>query len=87
MKTHQLKVHPQFWDALKRGRKPFEVRRDDRHYRVGDVCELRLFDPSYGFSAVEPQVRTISYILAHEDFPNGVAIGYVVLGFGDIGGL
>lgn len=82
MTRHELKVHPQFWQALKSNAKPFEVRRDDRRYRVGDVCELRLYDPAFGFRECDPQVRTITYILRHEDFPNGVPIGYAVLGFG-----
>ncbi len=82
MANHDLKVYPRFWRALSTGLKPFEVRRDDRNFRVGDTCTLREFDPSTGFTGGGPYVREITYILRHEDFPNGVPIGYCVLGFG-----
>lgn len=82
MNRHQLKVHSQFWPSLVSGAKPFEVRRDDRKFRVGDICVLREYDPSHGYTSAEPVERQVSYILAHEDFPNGVARGFVVLGFG-----
>ena len=40
---HELKVVPRFFGALAAGRKPFEVRRDDREpaFAVGDVLRLR----------------------------------------------
>jgi hypothetical protein len=81
MMVHSLKVHPQFWSALEDGRKPFEVRRDDRGFQVGDVLELRHYDPSFGF--VGGRIcRRITYILRNEDMPNGVAPGWAVLGLG-----
>lgn len=82
MKTrHCLKVHSQFWPALKSGAKPFEVRINDRKFAVGDVCDLREYDPSFGYrgDAIELEV---TYLLRHEDFPMGVPVGYVVIGFG-----
>lgn len=81
---HELKVHPQFWDSLESGAKPFEVRLNDRKFAVGDVCELRYYDPQFGFGNYDTCHRIITYMLRHEDLPNGVPIGYVVLGFGDI---
>ena len=44
MKTHELKVWPEFFDALFEG-KGFEVRLNDRDYRVGDRLILKWFDP------------------------------------------
>jgi|CXWL01.1.fsa_nt_gi hypothetical protein len=38
--THELKTLPQYWDAVQRGEKTFEVRRDDRGFQKGDVLEL-----------------------------------------------
>ena len=84
MAKHELKVYPRFWQALSTGIKPFEVRRDDRNYRVGDTCELREYDPSHGFTGKGPYIREISYILRHEDMPVGVPIGYCVLGFAEV---
>jgi hypothetical protein len=41
---HDLKVAPEFMLALSSGAKPFEVRRDDRNFAVGDGLRLREFD-------------------------------------------
>lgn len=78
---HELKVNPQFWPSLRSGAKPFEVRRDDRKFRVGDTLDLREYSHDFGYTG-QRFSATVTYILAHEDFPNGVAIGYVVLGLG-----
>jgi hypothetical protein len=40
-RAHILKVDPEFWIFLKNGEKPFEVRKDDRSYQVGDYLVLR----------------------------------------------
>jgi hypothetical protein len=44
LKWHDLKVAPEFMVALSSGAKPFEVRRDDRGFAVGDGLLLREFD-------------------------------------------
>jgi len=79
--THELKVHSQFWQAIRNGSKPFDVRINDRKFNVGDTCRLREYDPSFGYKGDYYELR-ITYIMAHEDFPLGVQRGYVVLGFG-----
>lgn len=84
MKIHELKVYPQFWPALASGEKPFEVRRDDRGYRVGDICRLREYDPTTGIRSDAVVDRVVTYILMPEDFPLGVPPGFVVLGFGEL---
>jgi len=40
MQTHILKCWPQYFDAIKRGEKTFEARRDDRGFQCGDIVEL-----------------------------------------------
>jgi len=40
-KTHELKTDPDAFDAVVRGQKTFEIRRDDRGYKVGDTLILR----------------------------------------------
>lgn len=82
MTTHELKVHPQFWDALVSGAKPFDVRRDDRKFKVGDTCLLREYDPSFGFKSTTSVAKRVTYVLAHEDLPAAIAVGHVALGFG-----
>ena len=47
MKVHTLKSVEPFWTDVNEGRKTFEVRRNDRDFRVGDVLELvNTADPS-----------------------------------------
>lgn len=40
MKIHQLKTDPGVFDAVIQGKKTFEIRLNDRDYRVGDVLKL-----------------------------------------------
>jgi hypothetical protein len=46
MITHELKCWPDFFDAIASGRKPFEVRKNDRGYQAGDRLILRKWDPN-----------------------------------------
>lgn len=83
MMVHDLKVHPQFWPAIMTGDKPFEVRKNDRKFAIGDVVNLREYDPTFGYTergGTRP--FKITFILRHEDLPAALTPGYVVLGFG-----
>lgn len=74
---HELKTIQPFFDDVSRGKKDFEVRRNDRDFKVGDDLRLREFDPDLllytGFSVY----KTVKYIL---DDPKFVKEGYVILG-------
>ncbi len=44
---HDLKTLPEYYQAVKAGIKPFELRKeDDRRFEVGDVLYLREYDPA-----------------------------------------
>lgn len=45
MKTHYLKTWPEFFHAVKREEKKFELRKDDRDFQVGDVVILEEWNP------------------------------------------
>lgn len=80
MKTHELKCHPHFFEALKDGSKPFEIRRNDRHYQKDDVLVIRKYDPAYGLvPGEEPLTRVVTYVMSDEDFP-AIAPGFVIMG-------
>ena len=36
MKIHELKTLPEYFDAVFMGKKNFEIRKNDRDYKVGD---------------------------------------------------
>jgi hypothetical protein len=80
--THTLKTWPEYWDAVDCGDKTFEVRRDDRNFKVGDTVQLIRWD-----KAILPAndghyccTRRIVYILHGDRF--GIEPGYVVMGLG-----
>lgn len=72
---HDLKCWPPFFDEVERGTKPFELRKHDRDFKVGDTLLLREFVPSTGYTGRDCR-RFISYMLAGP----WLAEGYVALG-------
>jgi ASC-1-like (ASCH) protein len=46
MKTHNLKIIQPYFDKLKDGTKKWELRFNDRDYRIGDTLILQEYDPS-----------------------------------------
>lgn len=81
---HMLKVWPEFWEPLKDESKPFEVRRFDRDYRVGDVLILQLWSPImqdyiYDSDGVpETLSRRVTFLLPGGQF--GIEEGFCVMG-------
>lgn len=84
MKTHELKIKPQyFWDIVC-NIKTFEVRKNDRNFEVGDIITLREFEN--GKLTGKSINVEIVYILNEEEYCKE---SYVVLGFRlrlDLGG-
>lgn len=75
---HSLKVAPEYFTAITTGVKPFEVRRKDRPYQVGDWLYLQEYNYVVGYTGRET-TRTITYIL---DNPEYCKDGFVILGLG-----
>lgn len=74
---HTLKLADKFWDAVKNGPKTFEIRKDDRHFEVGDTILFKHVGGS-GHWVMGPY--RVTYILRSADFPDGIRDGYVVMG-------
>lgn len=77
-KTHELKTIPPYFEAVQRGIKRFEVRINDRAYKVGDILFLREYLPETKKYTGRDCYREIDYIL--DDAFVGLLPGYVVLG-------
>jgi len=77
-KTHDLKVQTQFWADLWEFRTTAQLRQDDRQYRVGDILDLREYNPSFGFTGMNCK-RRVTHILRHEDVPYGLRRGWCIL--------
>ena len=45
MKTHSLKCWPEFFEAMLKGEKTFDIRLNDRDFQVGDTVKMREYDP------------------------------------------
>lgn len=75
MKIHHLKVHPQFYGALRRGDKTFEIRFNDRDFHTGDVLILEEFDPSDEQYTGQCVVRQVTYITDFKQEPKYIVMG------------
>ncbi|MBC9808167.1 ASCH/PUA domain-containing protein [Carnobacterium maltaromaticum] len=79
MKVHELKIEPKYFEAVKDGRKKFEIRKNDRNFQEGDILILKEYDPITQLFSGEAIEAEISYM---PDFP--LKDGYVVLGIEEI---
>lgn len=79
--THHLKTWTPFFREVKSGVKPFEVRKNDRDYQVGDTLILNDFDPDAGRYTGDWTSKQVIYKLDDSRF---VKEGYVILGIKDI---
>ena len=78
--THELKIAPKYFEAVKNWTKPFEIRKDDRNYQVGDIVILKEFNLMSGIYSGRQIARKISYVLRH--CPEyGLEQGFCVIGF------
>jgi len=50
---HELKTRGEYFQAIKRGEKTFEVRNNDRDFKVGDTLLLKEWNPK-GYNSVAP---------------------------------
>lgn len=78
MMIHELKILPEYFEAVADGTKRFELRKDDRGFTVGDEIILKEWNGTeYTGRSVKKQ---ISYILKNYA---GLAEGYAVLSLKD----
>lgn len=68
-KAHELRSWPGPFDAVKEGRKTFELRTDDRSYRVGDRLHLRRWDPELADYTGAEIVVVVTHLLRARDLP------------------
>lgn len=79
---HELKTWPRYFAAVAAGRKPFEIRKADRPFRVGDQLDLREWCPEREKYSGRRLLRRVTYILRGGAM--GVGEGYCVLGLADV---
>nr|DAX39519.1 MAG TPA: activating signal cointegrator [Caudoviricetes sp.] len=78
---HELKINSVFADDVYTGAKSFEVRLNDRNYKVGDIIKFTVIKSD---KKVDHQLNglefEITYILDGKSFGIGLKDDYVVLG-------
>lgn len=74
--NHTLKILPEFFDASFSGKKTFEIRVNDRDFKVGDIILLKEWD---GEKYTGRQMaKRITYILQNAE-QYGLMPGYCIL--------
>lgn len=75
---HELKTWPIFFEHCWSGRKTFELRKDDRDFRIHDRLILMEFDPETKEYSGRLLQADVGYILRDTEF--GLAEDYCILG-------
>lgn len=73
--THQIKLKAEFFDDAVAGRKSFELRKNDRNYKEGDMLEME--EIKDGKKTGRKCSKRIVYMM--ENF-EGLEDGYCILG-------
>lgn len=63
MTVHELKTWPEYYAAVRSGKKTFEYRENDRDYKVGDYLVLQEFEPSNHSYTGRSLYAEVTYIL------------------------
>lgn len=88
MKKHDLKTWPEFFTPVFDGKKNFELRKDDRHFMVGDLLRLREWEPNTASYSGREVTKVITFKLDGVGpgaiTPlHGVSRGYSILSIAD----
>lgn len=74
-KTHSIRLAAMYFDDVKSGKKTFELRKNDRGYKEGDILELMEF--ADGRNTGRSIRALVTYMLEEH---TGLAEGYCIMG-------
>lgn len=81
---HRLKTVQPYFSDIKSGKKPFEIRFNDRNYQIGDTLVLEEYDNTDLTTGYTGQVIRKSVIYVLQDCPlYGLKDGFCILGLAD----
>jgi hypothetical protein len=76
---HELKIAPEYFEAVANGLKQFELRKDDRNFQVNDLVVLKEYDNG-AYTGRTLRHLPIKYVL--RNCPQyGLQDGYCIIGF------
>ena len=73
---HELKIHPEYFKDVTSGKKPFEIRKRDRDFKVGDYLALNEYSTEGGYTG-KSALYEITYVMIDAEY---VKEGFAVLG-------
>ena len=76
MKIHELKILPEYYDAVRCGDKRFELRKNDRDYHTGDILRLKEWD---GKQYTGEELDSVVRYIYHGIDEYGLAEGYCIM--------
>jgi hypothetical protein len=72
---HELKILPEYFDAVRCGDKRFEIRKNDRDFHTGDILRLKEWDGhQYTGEEIDALVRWILF-----DLQEALKPGYCIM--------
>ena len=75
MKVHELKILPEYYDAVRCGDKRFEIRKNDRNFHSGDILRLKEWDgEKYTGKELDVLVRYVLYGMDEYGLSEGYCI-------------
>jgi hypothetical protein len=74
---HTLKTWPEYFQAIKAGKKKFELRKNDRNFQEGDMLVLKEYEPETNQYSGDALMLTAGYILEGGQF--GLEDGYCII--------
>lgn len=79
--THELKTWPEYFQEIINGDKTFEVRKNDRDFKMGDVLLLKEWDNENSKYTGREWTVVVGYVLQGGQF--GIEPGYCVMSIFD----
>ena len=79
MTCHELKTWPEYFEEIKTGDKTFEIRKNDRNFKIGDEILLDEYEPKLDRYTGRQLLGKITYII--RDFPIALKDNYIVFSF------
>jgi ASC-1-like (ASCH) protein len=76
--NHLLKILPEYFEEVVKGNKTFEVRKNDRGFKVGEILILAEYCTTMQSFTGRVIEKKVTYILEGGSF--GVEKGFVVMG-------
>lgn len=72
-----LKIQPQYFEEVRNGNKSFEIRKNDRDFKVGDTLYLQEYNPLAQEYTGEVVKREITYITNYAQQENYIVMAIV----------